>query len=74
MFAINTILHILYKIDVLVVIIMSDFLLWHEEENAVYEVDYECMRKKGKIKWDNMHAEENLVLNYFVLLLCFFYR
>ncbi len=51
---------------------------WHEDENAVYEVDYECMKKSGKLlsfssSLDNRYLEENFVLSYFVLLLCLFF-
>jgi len=47
---------------------------WHEEENAVYEVDYECMKKSGKlISQYKSCTKENLVLNYFELLLCLFF-
>lgn len=48
--------------------------MWHEEENAVYELDYECMKKSGK-KLKNIKncIGENLVQNYFELLLCIFF-
>ena len=53
-------------------------LSWHEDENAVYEIDYECMKKSGKTlsfspSLDEQHLEENPVLSYFVLLLCLFF-
>ena len=48
--------------------------IWHEEENAVYEIDYDCMKKSGKIpNYKKSHIEENLVQNYFELLLCIFF-
>lgn len=42
---------------------------WHPDENALYEVDEECIRAK---QGTNSEKEEP-VLNYFTLLLCFYY-
>jgi len=48
--------------------------MWYEAENAVYELDYECMKKSGKkLKSIKSCREENLVQNYFELLLCIFF-
>ncbi len=42
---------------------------WYPEENALYEIDEECMRAKQGEKTE----KEEPVLNYFTLLLCFYY-
>lgn len=48
--------------------------MWHKDENAVYELDYECMKRSGKdISRLKGCAGENLVQNYFELLLCIFF-
>ena len=41
--------------------------LWHEDENAVYEVDYECMKQKHSVNYMSTEKDEK-ILNYFVLL------
>lgn len=42
---------------------------WHSDENALYEVDEECMQSKQTMKF----RKEEPVLNYFTLLLCLYY-
>jgi len=42
---------------------------WHPDENALYEIDEECMRAKQVKKPE----KEEPVLNYFTLLLCLYY-
>ena len=42
---------------------------WHPDENALYEVDEECIQLKQDIKL----RKEEPVLNYFTLLLCLYY-
>jgi len=53
---------------------MDNTFLWHKDENAVYEFDYECMKKSGKkLPAGKSFMEENLVQNYFELLLSLFF-
>lgn len=42
---------------------------WHPDENALYEVDEDCIQFKQAIKF----KKEEPVLNYFTLLLCLYY-
>ena len=42
---------------------------WHQDENALYEIDEECIQSKQAVRL----TKEEPVLNYFTLLLCLFY-
>ena len=42
---------------------------WHPDENALYEIDEECIKAKlGKCS-----EKESMAFNYLTLLLCFHY-